>query len=90
MALLGAGHTNDSKFTLVQNHADLISVWIFLVQNKIQDATGEKLSTFYLFQSILIAIQQGKAVCVMGCQKDTSSGLKVLFNFEVHEAEGLP
>ena len=71
MALLGAGHTNDSKFTLVQNHADLISVWIFLVQNKIQDATGEKLSTFYLLQSISIAIQQGKAVCAMGKVIDT-------------------
>ena len=27
---------------------------------KIQDATGEKLSTFYLFQSISIAVQKGK------------------------------
>ena len=71
MALFGAGHTNDSKFTLVQNHADLISVWIFLVQNKIQDATGEKLSTFYLLQSISIAIQQGKVVCAMGKVIDT-------------------
>ena len=89
MALLGAGHTNDSKFTLVQNHADLISVWIFLVQNKIQDATGEKLSTFYLLQSISIAIQQGKAVCAMDCSKEKSTGLEGLFNFQLHEAEEL-
>ena len=27
------------------------------IGNKIQDATGEKLSTFYLFQSISMAIQ---------------------------------
>jgi hypothetical protein len=35
------------------------------IGKKIQDATGEKLSTFYLFQSISMAIQKGNAVCVM-------------------------
>ena len=59
------------------------------IVKKIQDATGEKLSTFYLFQSISIAIQKGNAVCVMGCPKDISSGLEGLFNFQVHEAEEL-
>ena len=59
------------------------------ISKKIQDATGEKLSTFYLFQSISMAIQKGNAVCVMGCVKDTSSGLEGLFNFQVHEAEEL-
>ena len=37
-------------------------------------------------------IQKGNAVCVMGCVKDTSSGLEgleALFNFQVHEAEEL-
>ena len=43
---------------------------------KIQVATGENLSTFYLFQSISMAIQKGNAVCVMGCPKDNSSGLE--------------
>ena len=46
-----------------------------------------KLSTFYLYQSISIAIQKDNAVCVMGCPKDIYSGLEGLFNFQVHEAE---
>jgi hypothetical protein len=32
------------------------------IGKKIQDVTGEKLSTFYLFQSISMVIQKGKAV----------------------------
>jgi hypothetical protein len=36
---------------------------------KSQEATGEKLSASFLFQSISMIIQPGKAVCVMGCQK---------------------
>ena len=59
------------------------------IGKKIQDATGEKLSTFYLFQSISMAIQRGNAVCVMGCPKDRSPGLEGLFNFQVYEAEEL-
>ena len=59
------------------------------IGKKIQDATGEKLLTFYLFQSISMAIQKGNAVCVMGCPKDNPSGLDGLFNFQVHEAEEL-
>jgi hypothetical protein len=58
-------------------------------RQKIQDATGEIFSIFYLFQSISMAIQKGNAVCVMGCVKDISSGLEGLFNFQVHEAEEL-
>ena len=54
-----------------------------------QDATGEKLSTFYLFQSISIAIQKGNAACVQGCVKDKSPGLEGLFNFQVHKSEEL-
>ena len=56
---------------------------------KMQDATGEKLSTFYLFQRISIAIQKGNAHCVTGCVKDRSPGLEGLFNFHVQEAEEL-
>ena len=59
------------------------------IGKKIQDATGEKLSTFYLFQRISIAIQKGNAKCVTDCVKDRSSGLEVLFNFHVQEAEEL-
>ena len=53
------------------------------IGKKIQEATGEKLSTFFLFQSISMAIQKGNAVCIMGCVKDKSSGLEGLFNFQV-------
>ena len=50
---------------------------------KIQEATGEKLSTFS------IAVQRGNAQCVQGCVKDRSSGLQGLFNFHVQESEEL-
>ena len=56
---------------------------------KIQDDTGEKLSTFFLFQSISMAVQQANAVCVVGCPKNRSSGLEGLLNFQVHDAEAL-
>ena len=59
------------------------------IGKKIQDATGEKLSTFYLFQRISIAIQRGNAQCVQGCVKERSSGLEGLFNFHVQEADEL-
>ena len=59
------------------------------IGRKIQDATGEKLSTFYLLQSISMAIQRGNAICVTTCVKNQSSGLEGLFNFQVHEAEEL-
>ena len=66
----------DSSFKLVKQ-----------IGKKIQDATGEKLSTFYLLQNISMAIQRGNAICVTTCVKDQSSGLEGLFNFQVHEAE---
>ena len=59
------------------------------IGKKIQDATGEKLSTFYLFQIISMAIQKGNAHCVTGCVKDRSPGLEGLLNFQIHEAEEL-
>ena len=59
------------------------------IGKKIQEATGEKLSTFYLMQSISTAIQQGNAVCVRGCPKTTTTGLEGLFNFHVQEAKML-
>ena len=42
------------------------------IGKKIQEATGEKQSTFYLKQKISIAIQKGNAVCVRGCPKKSS------------------
>jgi hypothetical protein len=59
------------------------------IGKKIQEATSEKLSSFFLFQSISMAIQKGNAVCVMGCPKNRSSGLEGLFDFQVHKAEVL-
>ena len=59
------------------------------IGRKIQDATGEKLSTFYLLQSISMAIQRGNAICVTTCVKNQSLGLEGLFNFQVQEAEEL-
>ena len=56
---------------------------------EILEATCEKLSIFFPFQSISMAIQQGNAVCVMGCSKNTSTRLEGLCNFQVHEAEVL-
>ena len=61
----------------------------FTPGKKIQEATGEKLSTFYLMQRISIAIQKGNAVCVRGCPKKDSPRLEGLFNFHVQEADML-
>ena len=36
---------------------------------KIQDLTGEKRSTFYLFQNISMSIQRGNAASVLGTAK---------------------
>ena len=47
-----------------------------------QEATGEKLSIFYLLQSISMAIQRS-----LGCPKLTSAVLEGLSNFHVLEAE---
>ena len=52
---------------------------------EILEATCEKLSILFPFQSISMAIQQGNAVCLMGCPKDTSTG----FNFQACDAEEL-
>ena len=46
------------------------------INKKNQDATSEKLSTFYLFQSISMAIQKGNAVCVMVYPKDYYSSIQ--------------
>ena len=42
--------------------------------------TGEKRSSFYLFQNISIAIQRGNASCVLGTIPH-SEGLEEIFDF---------
>ena len=41
------------------------------IGKKIQDLTGEKRSTFFLFQSISMAIQRGNAASIMGTEGPT-------------------
>ena len=53
------------------------------IGKKIQEATGEKLSTF--FYSKVYQWQYNEAIRLAGCPKDTSKGLEGLFNFHVHE-----
>ena len=48
------------------------------IGKKIQEATGEKLSTFFLFQSISMAIQRSNAVCVIGMQNCFRATLKII------------
>ena len=47
---------------------------------KVMEETGEKRSTFYLFQSISIAIQRGNASCKLGTVPH-SEGLDEIFEF---------
>ena len=53
---------------------------------KIKEATGEKRSTFFLLQSISMAIQRGNAACVIGTAP-SSEGLEGLFDFVLDEPE---
>ena len=39
------------------------------IGKKIQDLTGEKRSTFFLFQSVSMAVQRGNAASVLGTLK---------------------
>ena len=56
------------------------------IGKKIQTVTGEKRSTYYLLQSISMAIQRSNAVCVMGTAP-ASTGLEGLFEFFTHDSE---
>ena len=56
------------------------------IGKRIQEVTGEKRSTFYLFQTISIAIQRGNAACVIGTAP-TSEGLDEVFEFVDHSPE---
>ena len=50
------------------------------IGNKVMAATGEKRSTFFLSQSISIAIQRGNASCVIGTMPQ-SEGWEEIFEF---------
>ena len=56
------------------------------IGKKIQEATGEKRSTFYLLQSVSMAIQRGNAACVIGTAP-SSSDLEGIFEFFTHDTE---
>ena len=56
------------------------------IRKKICAVTGEKRSTYYLLQSIAMAIQRSNAACVMGTAP-ASTGLEGLFEFFVYESE---
>lgn len=50
------------------------------IGKKVMEETGEKRSSFYLFQNISIAIQRGNASCVLGTIPH-SEGLDEIFEF---------
>ena len=56
------------------------------IGKKICEATGEKRSTYFLLQSISMAVQRANAACVLGTAP-TSTGLEGLFEFFHHESE---
>ena len=56
------------------------------IGRKVCEVTGEKRSTYFLLQSISMAIQRANAACVLG-KAPASTGLEGLFEFFVHESE---
>ena len=59
----------------------VICLRIFVsIGKKVMEETGEKRSSFYLFQNISIAIQRGNASCVLGTIPH-SEGLDEIFEF---------
>ena len=53
---------------------------VIKIGKKVMEETGEKRSSFYLFQNISIAIQRGNASCVLGTIPH-SEGLDEIFEF---------
>ena len=47
------------------------------------EVTGEKRSTFFLSQSISVAIQRGNAACIIGTAP-SSEGLDEIFDYVSH------
>ena len=55
------------------------------IGKKMCEITGEKRSTFFLSQSISVAIQRGNAACIIGTAP-TSEGLDEIFDFVDHKS----
>ena len=55
------------------------------IGKKMREITGEKRSTFFLSQSISVAIQRGNAACIIGTAP-TSEGLDEIFDFVDHKS----
>ena len=55
------------------------------IGTKIREITREKRSTFFLSQSISIAIQRGNAACIVGTAP-TSEGLDEIFEYVDHKS----
>ena len=53
------------------------------IGKKIGEVTGEKRSTYFLLQSISMAVQRANAACVLGTVP-ASTGLEGLFEFFLH------
>ena len=56
------------------------------IGKKVMEETGERRSTFYLFQNISISIQRGNAACIIGTVPH-SEGLEEIFEFETNYKE---
>ena len=56
------------------------------IGRKVCEVTGEKRSTFYLFQSISVAVQRGNAACIIG-SAPKSEGMEEVFEFVEHSTE---
>ena len=57
------------------------------IGKKIREVTGEKRSTFFLSQSISIAIQRGNAACIILGTAPASEGLEEVFEFVDHASD---
>ena len=56
------------------------------IGRKVCEVTGEKRSTFYLFQSISVAVQRANAACIIG-SAPKSEGMEEVFEFVEHSTE---
>ena len=56
------------------------------IGNKLKEATGESISTFFLFQRISMAIQRVNSECILGTIPN-SEGLDDIFDFVHHNAD---
>ena len=83
--------TNDYKFIPIA--VETFGSWgqqghslVKEIGQKLSEITGEKRSTFYLFQRISMAIQRGNAACIVGTAP-VSEGMEEVFDFVEHHTE---